>query len=461
MALRVLSAILFYPRGGSAQVARALARGLREHDCAVTLVAGSRHGLGDARRFYADVAVHAVDFDAALASSAPLRFAGPPGTAPIHPSFEDRPGAPDAVFASLDDLDFERQVTAWTRELARAGACGADVAHLHHLTPLNEAMARAAPEVPVVGQLHGTELLMLERIAEGAPEGWRHAERWAERLRTWARRCRRLVVTPTGEERAARLLGVPRSAFVSLPSGVDTATFAPRTIDRRAFWHEVLVEHPEGWWPGTEAGSLGYAADAVAGLEGAVVLLCVGRFTAVKRIDRLLAAFGRARARARTPAALVLVGGHPGEWEGEHPALAAQRLGVEGVFLAGWRAHDALPDFFAAADAIVTTSEREHFGLVLVEAMACGLPALATRSPGPELIVRDGETGWLVDGEDGEALTSALAELIDRRDERRRRGEAATAQVRARFGWDGVSATLARTLAEVASERHRVGVAGA
>ena len=57
---------------------------------------------------------------------------------------------------------------AWARALERAGAADADVLHLHHLTPLNEAAARVAPDVPVVGHLHGTELLMLEAIAGGA-----------------------------------------------------------------------------------------------------------------------------------------------------------------------------------------------------------------------------------------------------------------------------------------------------
>ena len=139
---------------------------------AVTLVAGSRSDLGphgEADTFYG--AVHAVRFDAALASPAPVRFDASAGSAPLHPSFEDRPGAPDVVFAKLDDLDYERQVRAWCREFELADAGGFDVLHLHHLTPLNEAAARVAPHVPVVGQLHGTELLMLERIAAGTLPG--------------------------------------------------------------------------------------------------------------------------------------------------------------------------------------------------------------------------------------------------------------------------------------------------
>src|SRR5205814_2290880 len=103
----------------------------------------------------------------ALQDLDPLR--PPPGVVPMHPSFEQRPAAPDPVFALLDDGDFERQVEAWARQLDLAGAADADVLYLHHLTPLNEAATRVAPGVPVIGHLHGTELLMLEQIDGGAP----------------------------------------------------------------------------------------------------------------------------------------------------------------------------------------------------------------------------------------------------------------------------------------------------
>ena len=74
----------------------------------------------------------------------------------MHPSYEDRPDAPDRIFAALDDATYERQVTAWCRALQAVGAATADVLHLHHLTPINEAAARVAPGVRIVGHLHGT-----------------------------------------------------------------------------------------------------------------------------------------------------------------------------------------------------------------------------------------------------------------------------------------------------------------
>ena len=233
---------------------------------------------------------------------------------------------------------------------------------------------------------------MLERIAAGAPASWCYAERWAERLHRWARRCSHLVAAPGGLGRAIDLLDVPRERIHPLPGGVDTNLFAPREIDRRAFWQRVLVENPRGWLPDAGPGSVPYALEDVARLARDPVLTYVGRFTAVKRLDLLIEAFGCAQRDARCPASLVLVGGHPGEWEGEHPAQIAERLGVERVFLAGWYTQPELPDFFAASDAVVLASEREQFGQVLVEGMSCGLPAIALRSLGPSSIVDDEKT---------------------------------------------------------------------
>jgi glycosyltransferase involved in cell wall biosynthesis len=428
---------MFFPRGGSAHVARALARQLPAAGWDVTIVSGSRRGA-DALRFYAGLDTVAVDFDA--------------GDAPMQPSYEDRPGAPDKVFAKVGAAEYERHVEAWAHALERARARDADVLHLHHLTPTHEAAARVAPDVPVVGHLHGTELLMLEHIAAGAPASWLHADEWWERMRGWAARCERLIMlSPSQLERVERLLDVDPDRCVVIPNGYDPERFYPRPIDRASFWRRQLAEAPRGWLPGEEPGSLRYPAEAAASLADRCVLLCVGRFTEVKRMGLLVRAYARARERFDRPTALVFVGGHDGEWELEHPGIVARDLGLDDVFLAGWHEHEELADFYCAGDACVLASICEQFGLVLVEGMACELPAIAVGRFGPADIITPGETGWLVAPDDERALADALVDAVGDPDELHRRGRAAARDVEERFAWPAIAERVSETLTHAAA----------
>jgi glycosyltransferase involved in cell wall biosynthesis len=411
------------------------------------LVSGSLHGAAgeaDARRFYDGLPLHAVDFTAALESADPMRFDPGPGGAPMHGSFEEREGAPDRPLATLDRADLASHVRAWARELECAGAAGADILHLHHLTPLNEAAAHVAPGVPVVGHLHGTELLMLETIEEGPPKDWPHAHEWAAWMRGWAAGCAHLVAaSELGAQRAERLLDVTP---VVIPNGFDEELFRPLEVDRLAHWRRHLVEEPRGWRPGAGPGSVRYGEEELGSFASAPVLLSVGRFTAVKRLPLLIRAYARARSRFAAPAPLVIVGGHPGEWEGEHPLEVVDDLAVPHVFLAGWHEHAALPEFFAASDVYALPSVGEQFGLAIVEAMACGLPPVAVDRFGPAEIVQDGETGWLVPPDDERALADALVEAVNRPQERTRRAERAHAAAHVRWSWSTSAAALADLL---------------
>ncbi len=447
---RVVSAVMFSPRGGSAHVARALAANLPAAGWDVTLVAGSRTDQGpeaDATQFYEELDVIAVDFTAALAGPRPSEHRGAPGEAPMHPSFEDRPGAPDPIFASLSDEAFEVQVAAWERALEAAGAAAADVLHLHHLTPLNEAARRVAPDVPIVGQLHGTELLMLEAIEAGA--SWPHAESWRERMREWARRCRHLFVAPAGIERATRLLDVEDSRIEPMPNGFEPQLFRRLDVDRAELWRRRLVEEPRGWVAGEPPGSARYEAEEIRPLIEGVALLYIGRFTEVKRLPLLIEAFSAASERFEVDAGLVLLGGHPDEWEGPHPADVVEATGARSVFLAGWYGHDRLPEFLAASDLVVLASAREQFGQVLVEGMACGVPPVASESLGPSMIVEDGETGWLVALDDPGALAGALVEAVNDRAERERRGARAREAALEQYSWPGIAARAAEVFETV------------
>jgi glycosyltransferase involved in cell wall biosynthesis len=120
------------------------------------------------------------------------------------------------------------------------------------------------------------------------------------------------------------------------------------------------------------------------------------------------------------------------------------------VFFAGWRSHEQLPEALNAADLLVLPSVAEAFGLVLVEAMACGLPVIACRTHGPAEIVADGKTGWLIPPDDQESLTDTLVAAATDDRERLVRGKRALAESR-HYGWPATIRRLSACYDEVAA----------
>jgi glycosyltransferase involved in cell wall biosynthesis len=94
----------------------------------------------------------------------------------------------------------------------------------------------------------------------------------------------------------------------------------------------------------------------------------------------------------------------------------------------------------------VLASVGEQFGLVLVEGMACGLPAIAVNRLGPAEIIDDGRTGWLVDPDDRDQLTDAIVGALDDDPERHRRGRKARLTATARWGWPTLGGRMADAL---------------
>ncbi len=167
-------ALMFFPRGGSSQVARYLARSLPDSGWEVSIGCGSLGDPGEpshAETFYSGLDVHPLDYTRSVAAPDPLR-ADPP----FQPSYEDRDDVPDRVFAAVGDEAYERLVGTWERELRRAGAAEAGVLHLNHLTPMNEAAARRFADVTGVDYVpalleQARERAAAERVAVEFEEG--------------------------------------------------------------------------------------------------------------------------------------------------------------------------------------------------------------------------------------------------------------------------------------------------
>jgi len=509
---RVVMGLLFFPRGGSAQVTRYLAAALQRADWSVSLVAGSLGSPGastHAPTFFGDIELHHLDYSPAVEAH---ETGGSALTVdiPMHPSYEDRIGAVDPVLAAVDPALADHLTSVWDRPFRAAGSERADLFHLHHLTPQLDAVVRRWPTAPIVVHLHGTDIKFLQaveaRMAVAAAlsrtlaempaavkdpsldtdaldprqldvlhttrwSQWQHGEFWVDRLRRQARTADHLVVvSPPDRTTAIPLLGLAPAQVTALPNGVDIERFRPRHLssaERRACFRRWLVEDPQGWSEAGEPGSVSYGEadlDRLLGVDGSTkVLVYVGRFTAAKRVPLLVRAFARARLRTTRPLSLMVWGGHPGEWEGEHPVTVAHRIGTEGVYFAGWRGHEDLPEGLAACDALVMPSVDDSFAQTALEAMAVGRPVLATNSGGfPSMINLDPgrPTGWLVEPDDIEALAEAMVEVGERDVEREDRGRAALAHAQANLSWDGRVNALEQVY-ESAGEHRGRRVAGA
>ena len=454
-------------------VARYLSHALESQGWHVTLACGSLGAdgaLGNASTFFAGIETIPAAYDDATAR---WLLGEDPMDAPfpMHPSYEERDGVPDRSFSRVSPEQGEQMAAAWARLLARSGGLrSARILHLHHLTPIHQAAATVLPDIPIVTHLHGTELKMLDAIAREAPGVGRgpHARWWSACMVEAARSAdATIVISPHQHDEAVRLLGLDPATVHLLPDGVDVDRFAVRRPDdgeRRARWLDWLVRDPQGWDAANKTpGSIRYREDEVIDAffdpesgEARPVLLFVGRFLAFKRVPLLVRAYARAQSRMRVPAPLVIWGGAPGEWEGEHPHTVATSAGTGGVFFAGWRGHDDLPLGLACADCFVAPSTAEPFGLVYLEAMSCGLPVIGTLSGGPPSfvnVVPAEPDGWLVPPDDEEALADAIVRAVNDADARMRCGQNAARHVRARYSWNGLAGRFTRLYEHVASTR--------
>jgi glycosyltransferase involved in cell wall biosynthesis len=469
----VLQGFSFFPRGGSAQVVRYLTAALLRAGWTPRIVAGSvgeRGNPSNATTFFAGLPVSAADFspalDAWLGGEDPLDQ-----PVPLHASYEDKPGAPDRILAAVSPELAARQVESWRRLLTGLGPPDPLVLHLHHLTPLHDAAEAVWPDVPVVTHLHGTELLMLEQIEQygaangsqiGLPPSWRYADYWALRLRATAHRSSALLAVSTDHAaRAVHVLGVPEDRVTVVSNGVDTEHFrrlgltASERLDLLRQW---LVDDPLGWDESGRPGSVRYSLADLSAFTDSTgvrpVLLFVGRFTAVKRLSLLLRAYARVRARLGPVAPLLIWGGHPAEWEGEHPYSLVTRERIDGVFFVGWRGHDDLRLGLGCADLLVAPSVGEAFGSVYLEAMSAGLPVVATTTGGPPTFLNldvHAPEGWLIPPDDEDALVEVLVNALTSPIDRLTRADAAHALVRRSYSWHAVANQVASVYEAVQS----------
>ena len=211
------------------------------------------------------------------------------------------------------------------------------------------------------------------------------------------------------------------------------------------------MEEPQGWDESGLPGSVRYEPSDLWKFRDETgtmkpLAMFVGRFLDFKRVPMLVEAvslvnrlFGDSD---DPPFNLLVWGGMPGEWEGEHPHTVARSLGLSNVFFSGWLPHDMLSQGLDLADLVVAPSYNEPFGQVYIEAMATGLPVIATRSGGPlDFVVESGPraNGWFCEVDDVESLAATLHRALSDAEERERRGQNAMALIRDEYDWTEIA----------------------
>jgi D-inositol-3-phosphate glycosyltransferase len=234
-----------------------------------------------------------------------------------------------------------------------------------------------------------------------------------------------LASCPAEARELERLYGADPSRIEMVPPGVDHAFFSPgpRAGARAALAHLDLGDGP--------------------------VLLFVGRIQPLKSLDTAV----RALASLSDPrAVLVVVGGASGadgrsEVDRIHKLVAD--LGLSGrVRFAAPQPHHLLSTYYRAADVVVVPSRSESFGLVALEAAACGTPVVAAAVGGLRTLVVDGTTGFLVDGRDPAGYSARIDQIVADPVLAQDLSEAAAERARD-FTWSTAAARLRRLYADL------------
>ena len=171
------------------------------------------------------------------------------------------------------------------------------------------------------------------------------------------------------------------------------------------------------------------------------IVLFVGRIEPLKGVDILIKA--AAMLESDVECSVMIVGGDESSNEqvAELRELAREGGIEKRVAFVGAVDHDKLPLYYSAADLCVVPSHYESFGLVAVEAMASGLPVVASRVGGLAGTVRDGETGYLIPWLCPEPFAERIELLLENEPLRRNLGEAAREAV-GRYRWESVAGAI-------------------
>lgn len=334
------------------------------------------------------------------------------------------PAGPERPLSKSEIVAYIPQFVEGSKAFAAEKGIRYDLIHSHYWqSGLAAEQLSDAWGVPIVHMFH-TLGEMKNRIARSESE-----KEGAYRLdgeRRVLMRADRIVAATLAEQAQLQWLykADPRKINV-IPPGVDTAHFYPIPPDE---------------------------AKAYVGLApNQRMILFVGRIEPLKGVDTLIQAMACLRLREisiENPVHLAIIGGDPTASPEDMNAemrrlqslcndLCMDRM----VVFLGKRGQDTLPYYYSAAEVLVVPSHYESFGMVALEAMACGTPVVASQVGGLAFLVQDGVTGYVVPDQDPVALCERLSRLLGDSTLRATLGRQAAEYARG-YAWENIARQL-------------------
>jgi D-inositol-3-phosphate glycosyltransferase len=262
---------------------------------------------------------------------------------------------------------------------------------------------------------------MKNRIARSEAE--REGEYRIQGERQVLRRADRIIAATIAEVTQLRFLyRASSNRLVVIPPGVDVTHFYPIPADEAKMYIGLKPEDR--------------------------MVLYVGRIEPLKGVDTLIEAMSCLQLKEERPVHLAIIGGDPAASPQEMSAEMARlqklcddlSVGQTVVFL-GKRDQDKLPYYYSAAELVVMPSHYESFGMVALEAMACGTPVIASEVGGLAYLVRDGETGFTIPDQEPEMLCEKISWLLNDRKLHATMSQRAVAYAQD-YAWDKIAAQI-------------------
>lgn len=299
-----------------------------------------------------------------------------PGALPFNfPCFTTHPRSL-TTFDDLTEEQLAQYLDAFTDAIAEAVRdFRPDIIHAQHVWLLADVAAKTG--VPTILTAHGTDMM-----------GYRKWPRFRNIADDAVARCRGIIaISRDNFEDTVATIPAAADKMILLLNGYNEDIFYLEDVDRE----ELLASYGVPY-------------------SGERIVLFAGKLTNFKGVDTLLRA--AARYEADHPDVITLLAGS-GEERENLDALQGE-LGLQRTYFLGHQLQDALRSLYNIADVFAMPSRREPFGLVALEAMACGLPVVATNQGGLAEFVTE-EVGALVDVDDDEALAESIVVELDRR----------------------------------------------